>query len=70
MMNSFDFVQSPQPTLIEPATFVGPASSAITTTTSVAEFNPMLTYLMLASVVALAGAVSAFLIGKKFRNTG
>jgi phospholipase C len=69
MMNSFDFSQSPQPTLIEPATFVGPASSTTTTTTSVAEFNPMLTYLMLAAAVALAGAVSAFLIGKKFRKT-
>jgi phospholipase C len=70
MMNSFDFNQSPQATLIESANFVGPASSTSTTTTSVPEFNPTLTYLMLAGAVAMAGAVSAFLIGRKFGKTG
>jgi phospholipase C len=69
MMNSFDFSQSPQPTLIEPATFVGPASSTITTTTSTAELNPMLTYLMLAATVALAGAVSAQLVGRRSKKS-
>ena len=34
MMNSFDFNQAPQPTLIEPATFVGPATPSTTATTT------------------------------------
>jgi phospholipase C len=34
MMNSFDFSQTPQPTLIEPANFVGPSNSTTTTTAS------------------------------------
>ena len=33
MMNSFDFNQSPQPPLIEPANFVGPASTLTTQVT-------------------------------------
>jgi phospholipase C len=34
MMNSFDFTQAPQPPLIEPANFVGPAAVSITSTTA------------------------------------
>lgn len=34
MMNSFDFNQAPQPTLIEPATFVGTATPSTTATTT------------------------------------
>ena len=34
MMNSFDFTQTPQPPLIEPANFVGPAAVSVTSTTA------------------------------------
>ena len=68
MMNSFDFNQSPQPNLVEPGNFVGPAPSTTTTTTSIAEFNPTLTYLVLAATVALAGAASAYTIGRKMKK--
>jgi phospholipase C len=43
MMNSFDFNQAPQPTLMEPATFVGPAAVSTTatgTSASTAVSNP------------------------------
>ena len=56
MMNSFDFNQAPQPTLIEPADFVGPApeiSSATTQTTPIPELNPTHTGLILALVMAV-----------------
>ena len=62
MMNSFDFSQSSQPPLIEPANFVGPST---TSTTSVAEFNPLLTLLTLAATVGMAGGISAYAIGRK-----
>ena len=69
MMSSFDFNQSPQATLIQPANFVGPAPYATITgamtTTSVAEFNPAITYVFMASIVAMAGSVSAYLIGRR-----
>ena len=66
MMNSFDFSQSPQSPLIEPGNFVGPST---TSATSVAEFNPLLTLLMLAAMVAMAGGVSAYAIGRKLGKT-
>jgi len=55
MMNSFDFNQPPQPTLIEPANFVGPAqSSATTTTAAVPEMPSGVLYALVVAVVATA----------------
>jgi phospholipase C len=55
MMNSFDFNQPPQPTLIEPANFVGPAqSSATTTTTAIPEMPSGALYALVVAVVATA----------------
>jgi phospholipase C len=65
MMNSFDFNQAPQPTLIEPANFVGPALETTTTTTAITELGPTQTYLILALVVAVAAIVPAYLIGRR-----
>ncbi len=67
MMNSFDFNQAPQPTLIEPADFVGPApeiSSATTQTTPIPELNPTYTGLILALVVAVCVTMPSFLVGR------
>ena len=66
MMNSFDFNQAPQPTLIEPADFVGPApeiSSATTQTTPIPELNPTHTGLILALVMAVCTTMPSFLVG-------
>jgi phospholipase C len=69
MMNSFDFNQAPQPTLIEPADFIGPGPEATTTTlqqtTTVTELNPVPTYLILALLVALAAIIPAYIIGRR-----
>ena len=66
MMNSFDFNQAPQPTLIEPANFVGPSpETAATTQTTMSELNPIQTYLILALVVAVAAMVPAYIIGRR-----
>ena len=67
MMNSFDFNQQPQPTLVEPANFVGPAPASITSTqtSTMSEINSTQTYLILALVVAVAAIVPAYLIGRK-----
>ena len=67
MMNSFDFSQTPQPTLIEPANFVGPAAetTTITQTTVISELNPLQTYLILALLVAVAAIIPAYLIGRR-----
>jgi len=66
MMNSFDFNQAPQPTLIEPANFVGPAqgTTTITFTSTTSELNPIQTYLILALLVAVAAIIPAYLIGR------
>lgn len=69
MMNSFDFNQAPQPTLIEPANFVGPAPEATTTTTAIPELDPTQTYLILALVVAVAAIVPAYLIGRRTKRS-
>jgi len=67
MMNSFDFNQSPQPVLIEPANFVGPASETTTTTqtTSISELSPIQFYLVLALLVSVAAVIPAYLIGRR-----
>ncbi len=65
MMNSFDFNQTPQPTLIEPANFVGPAPETTITTTTMPELNATQTYLILALVVAVAAMIPAYIIGRR-----
>jgi phospholipase C len=67
MMNSFNFNQAPQPTLIEPANFVGSVSTT-TTTTTVPEFGFNQTYAVFAVLVAGAAVVSAYLIGRRSRK--
>ena len=72
MMNSFDFNQTPQPPLIEPANFVGPATITPTTNnialktvgTSQTDQNSRLfdLYLTLAAAVIIAAAGSAAVI--------
>jgi phospholipase C len=52
MMNSLDFNQSPQPTLLEPANFVGPAKSSGATNTTATPAFPA--YLILIAVVVAA----------------
>ena len=66
MMNSFDFNQAPQPTLIEPANFVGPVQETTTTTSSTAipEFNPSQPYLIPAVVLAIA-LVATYVAGRR-----
>ena len=66
MMNSFDFSQPPQPALIEPANFVGPASDAttVTQTATTAELNPLQIDLILALLVAVAAIIPAYLVGR------
>jgi phospholipase C len=65
MMNSFDFNQAPQPTLIEPANFVGPAETTTTThTTTIPELNSTQTYFILAVSVAIAAIVPTCIIGR------
>jgi phospholipase C len=56
MMNSFDFNQSPQPTLLEPANFVGPAKSSGTTITAAIREFPL--YLIVIAVVIAAVATA------------
>jgi phospholipase C len=68
MMNSFDFNQSPQAPLIEPANFVGPAPETTTTQTSVPEMSSIQTYLVLALLVAIAAVIPAYLIGRRKRT--
>jgi len=62
MMNSFDFNQTPQLTLIEPANFVGPAPETSTTThtTAISEVNPAQTPLFVVLVIA---TVSTYVVG-------
>ena len=64
MTNSFDFNQAPQPTLIEPANFVGPASET-TTTTAIPELNPTQTYLILALAIAVAATLPIYIIRRR-----
>jgi phospholipase C len=67
MMNSFDFNQVPQPILIEPADFVGPApeiSSTTTQTTVVPELSPTYTGLVMALAVAVCVVVLRRVIGR------
>ena len=69
MMNSFDFSQAPQPALIEPANFVGPAPETTTTTqTTISELNSIQTYLVLALLVAVAAIIPAYVIGRRNAN--
>jgi phospholipase C len=65
MMNSFDFNQAPQPALIEPANFVGPAPETTVTTTTMPELNATQAYLILALVVAVAAMIPAYAIGRR-----
>jgi phospholipase C len=67
MMSSFDFSQTPQPTLIEPANFVGPApeTTTVTQTATTPEFTEIQIYLILASLVAVAAIIPACLIGRR-----
>jgi phospholipase C len=67
MMNSFDFNQQPQPTLIEPANFIGPSpeTTTITQTSTMAEINPTQTYVILILAVAVTAIVPAYLIGRR-----
>jgi phospholipase C len=68
MMNSFDFSQAPQPTLIEPANFVGPAQETTTVTQTTSEYNSVQTLLILALLVAVAAIVPAYLIARRNTN--
>ena len=70
MMNSFDFNQAPQSTLIEPADFVGPAQETTTTThtTAISELNPTQTYLFLAVVLAIAN-VATYVVGRRRKSS-
>jgi ABC-type lipoprotein release transport system permease subunit len=66
MMNSFDFSQAPQPTLIEPANFVGPApETGSTTTQTTGELNPTHTGLILALVVAICAIVPSWVAARR-----
>ena len=84
MMNSFDFTQSPQPALIEPANFVHPASGS-ETSTSTQSSNEIITitatptqitqtstdialYLAMAAIVAAAAIVSAVATSYRMRR--
>jgi len=77
MMNSFDFTQAPQPPLIEPASFIGPATSASTSTiltagsTSQAEatVGQYVSYLGLAAIVIIAAAGSAVVVWHTRRSS-
>jgi phospholipase C len=78
MMNSFDFSQTPQSTLIEPANFLGPvtvsatssaqsltmgSTATLTTPTQVSEIsNNALLYLALAAVLAATAIVCAIVL--------
>jgi phospholipase C len=80
MMNSFDFSQAPQPALIEPANFVGPAvaattsstnmqkSSTGTTTQVVQSATDELLYFGLAAVVVAAAAALAIVINYRAKR--
>ncbi len=78
MLNSFDFNQTPQQPLIEPANFVGPATMSTTTqmtTTTQTAINALeptssQSYVFGAVIVAVVVAVifSTYLIGQKIRR--
>lgn len=77
MMNSFDFNQAPQPPLIEPANFVGPATNPTTmhttiSTSTVTETEPTLgqyaLYLGLAAAVIVAAVTSSIAV-RRLQNT-
>jgi phospholipase C len=70
MMNSFDFNQSPQPTLIEPADFVGPAQETTTTThtTAIPELNSTQTCLFLAVVLVIAN-LATYVVGWRKKSS-
>ena len=81
MMGSFNFNQAPTPALIEPASFVGPAtpstitmtttamSTVTTTTTQVAQSNsnPAL-YYALAAIVVAAAVITAIAVNYRSRR--
>jgi phospholipase C len=62
MMNSFDFNQTPQSPLIEPANFIGPSSTTTMTTThataTAVAFDQSMIYLVVAVIFIAAAAVS------------
>jgi phospholipase C len=80
MMNSFDFSQAPQPTLIEPANFLGPAVAATTSSTSMQSSSTGTTtqvvqsaadellYFGLAAVVVAAAAALAIVINYRAKR--
>jgi phospholipase C len=73
MMNSFDFNQVPQPTLIESANFVGPAPETTTTTHTTAisdsiQLDPTPTYLFLAVVLVIV-VVATYLVGWRRKSS-
>jgi hypothetical protein len=79
MMNSFDFNQTPQSVLIEPANFIaGSVSPAQGTTTffgtqtttepstyGAPQMDPVEVYLLLALLVAVAAIIPAYIIGRR-----
>jgi hypothetical protein len=65
MMNSFDFNQAPQPTLVEPANFVGPATFTTTQTTATPVLSPPQTYLIPALAVAIAAIALTYIIRRR-----
>jgi phospholipase C len=77
MMNSFDFSRAPQPVLIEPADFVGPAQGIASITQRTTGYhtnappiqtNSIQTYLILALIVALAAIIASYLIWRRGAN--
>jgi phospholipase C len=69
MMNSFDFNQAPQPPLIEPANFIGPAAVSRTSTSVqiIQSGSNAPLYYALAAVVA-AAVVSAIALNYRSRR--
>jgi len=80
MMNSFDFSQTPQGVLIEPANFIGPGVSSVPGTTTAfvtqtttepftietpTQMTPVEVYLLLALLVAVAAIIPAYIIGRR-----
>jgi hypothetical protein len=65
MMNSFDFNRPPQPTLIEPANFVGPA----TTTALIPEMPSGVLYALVVAVVATVVVTATVVTRLRNRST-
>lgn len=83
MMNSFDFNQAPQPPLIEPANFIGPATTSTNTSQSLTVESVTITttstqilqiesndawYVLLAAIVVAAAILSAVVLNHRSRK--